>query len=200
MIYKKTKSIIDKFFAFILLIFFTPVYLIVGILIYLDLGFPILFVQKRPGYKNKLFNIYKFRTMRIKFGDDGRLLSDVKRTSRIGNILRNYSIDELPQLLNILLGDMSFIGPRPLLTEYLTLYDEKQITRHNVKPGLTCLSQINGRNSITWEQKFDYDIDYVNNYSFLMDLKILFLTIWKVLKKEGVNSSKNITMDKFRGN
>ena len=138
--------------------------------------------------------------MRIDYGDDGKLLSDKQRTSRIGNILRNYSLDELPQLFNILIGDMSFIGPRPLLVEYLNLYNKKQIKRHNVKPGLTCLSQINGRNSIDWKQKFEFDIEYVNNYSFLMDLKIIFITTWKVIKKEGINSSNNITMNNFRGN
>ena len=198
--YKNIKSILDRILAFILVILLSPIYLIIGLIIFIDLGKPIIFSQRRPGYKNKLFKIYKFRTMKISYSNDGHLLPDSERITRVGSFLRSNSLDELPQLFNILIGNMSFIGPRPLLEEYLPLYNEEQSKRHNVKPGLTCLSQINGRNSINWDKKFYFDVLYVNNYSFLMDLKILFITFWKVLKKEGINSSKSIPMEIFRGN
>ena len=198
--YKNIKNIVDRILAFILVILLSPIYLIIGLIILIDLGNPIIFSQRRPGYRNKVFKIYKFRTMKITYGKDGDLLPDSERITKIGSFLRSNSLDELPQLFNILIGNMSFIGPRPLLEEYLPLYNEEQSTRHNVKPGLTCLSQINGRNSINWDKKFHFDVLYVNNYSFLMDLKILFITFWKVLKKEGINSSKSNPMEIFRGN
>ena len=198
--YKNIKNIIDRIIAFFLIVLLSPIFIIIGLIIFIDMGQPIFFSQRRPGYKNKIFKIYKFRTMKITFDKKGYLLPDSERITTIGNILRNNSLDELPQLLNILIGNMSFIGPRPLLEEYLPLYNKEQSKRHNVKPGLTCLSQINGRNSINWEKKFQFDIFYVNNYSFLMDLKILLITFWKVLKKEGINSSKSNPMEIFRGN
>ena len=198
--YKNIKNIVDRILAFILVILLSPIYLIIGLIILIDLGNPIIFSQRRPGYRNKVFKIYKFRTMKITYGKDGDLLPDSERITKIGSFLRSNSLDELPQLFNILIGNMSFIGPRPLLEEYLPLYNEEQSKRHNVKPGLTCLSQINGRNSINWDKKFYFDVLYVNNYSFLMDLKILFITFWKVLKKEGINSSKSNPMEIFRGN
>ena len=197
--YKNIKNIIDKIIAFILIILFIPIFLLIGLIIFIDMGQPIFFLQRRPGYKNKIFKVYKFRTMKITYSSNGDLLPDTERITKIGNILRSYSLDELPQLLNILIGNMSFIGPRPLLEEYLPLYNKEQSKRHNVKPGLTCLSQINGRNSIDWEKKLQFDIFYVNNYSFLMDLKILIITFWKVIKKEGINSTKNTPMEIFRG-
>ena len=198
--YKNIKNIIDRILAFILVILLSPIYLFIGLMIFIDLGKPIIFSQRRPGYKNKVFKIYKFRTMKIAYSNNGHLLPDSERITRIGSFLRSNSLDELPQIFNILIGNMSFIGPRPLLEEYLPLYNKEQSKRHNVKPGLTCLSQINGRNSINWDEKFHYDVLYVNNYSFLMDLKILFITFWKVLKKEGINSSKSTPMEIFRGN
>lgn len=198
--YRNIKNFLDRILAFILVIILSPIYLIIGLIIFINMGQPIIFSQRRPGYKNKIFKIYKFRTMRIIYNSEGYLLPDSERITKIGNFLRSNSLDELPQLFNIVIGNMSFIGPRPLLEEYLPLYNKEQSTRHNVKPGLTCLSQINGRNSINWEKKFYFDILYVNNYSFLMDLKILLITFWKVLKKEGINSSKSNPMDIFRGN
>ncbi len=198
--YRNIKNFLDRILAFILVIILSPIYLIIGLIIFINMGQPIIFSQRRPGYKNKIFKIYKFRTMRITYNSEGYLLPDSERITKIGNFLRSNSLDELPQLFNIVIGNMSFIGPRPLLEEYLPLYNKEQSTRHNVKPGLTCLSQINGRNSINWEKKFYFDILYVNNYSFLMDLKILLITFWKVLKKEGINSSKSNPMDIFRGN
>ena len=198
--YKNIKNIIDRIFAFILIVLFTPIFLFIGLIIFMDIGKPIFFFQRRPGYKNKIFKVFKFRTMKNTLNSRGDLLQDSERITKVGNILRNYSLDELPQLFNILIGDMSFIGPRPLLEEYLPLYNKEQAKRHNVKPGLTCLSQINGRNSINWDKKFQFDILYVNNYSFFMDLKILFITFWKVLKKEGINSTQNTPMEIFRGN
>tara|TARA_Y100001933_G_scaffold230163_1_gene247042 strand:+ start:19 stop:621 length:603 start_codon:yes stop_codon:yes gene_type:complete len=200
MTYKSIKNILDRIIALILIVLFTPIFFVIGSIIFVNMGTPILFSQRRPGYKNKIFKVYKFRTMKNTFNNKGDLLPDSERITRIGKILRNYSLDELPQLFNILIGNMSFIGPRPLLEEYLPLYNEEQSKRHNVKPGLTCLSQINGRNTIDWEKKFQFDILYVNNYSFLMDLKILFITIWKVLKKEGINSTESTPMEIFRGN
>tara|TARA_Y100000991_G_scaffold211414_1_gene193956 strand:+ start:829 stop:1437 length:609 start_codon:yes stop_codon:yes gene_type:complete len=198
--YRNIKNFLDRILAFILVIILSPIYLIIGLIIFINMGQPIIFSQRRPGYKNKIFKIYKFRTMRITYNSEGYLLPDSERITKIGNFLRSNSLDELPQLFNIVIGNMSFIGPRPLLEEYLPLYNKEQSTRHNVKPGLTCLSQINGRNSINWEKKFYFDILYVNNYSFLMDLKILLITFWKVLKKEGINSSKSNPMEIFRGN
>ena len=165
--YQEIKNIIDRIIAFVLIILLSPIFVIIGLIIYIDMGQPIFFSQRRPGYKNKIFKVYKFRTMKITLNNRGDLLPDSERITKIGNILRSFSLDELPQLLNILIGNMSFIGPRPLLEQYLPLYNKEQSKRHNVKPGLTCLSQINGRNSIDWEKKFQFDIFYVNNYCFL---------------------------------
>ena len=198
--YKKfIKPLLDKILALILIIVFSPIMLITAILIYLKMGRPIIFSQDRPGYKGKIFKIYKFRTMTNEKNKNGELLPDEKRLKGIGKVIRSLSLDELPQLFNVLKGDMSFIGPRPLLAEYLPLYNEEQKKRHDVLPGITGLAQVNGRNAISWKKKFEYDVEYVNNLSFLMDMKIIFLTIQKVIKRDGISQEGNATMEKFNG-
>ncbi len=193
------KSIFDKTLALFLIILFSPIYIIVSLLIFFKMGSPILFRQKRPGYKEEIFGIYKFRTMTNEKDEFGNLLPDDKRLVGIGKFIRSTSLDELPQLFNVLKGDMSFVGPRPLLEEYLPLYNEKQKRRHDVKPGITGWAQVNGRNAISWEQKFDYDVWYVDNQSFLLDIKILWLTFLKVVKRSDISSSTSSTMEKFTG-
>lgn len=173
--------------------------LIVALLIRIKLGSPVLFKQRRPGKDGKIFEIYKFRTMTDARDEDGNLLPDNARLTDFGKLLRSTSIDELPEIINIFKGDMSIIGPRPLLEEYLPLYDEEQSHRHDVRPGLTGWAQINGRNTISWEDKFRYDVEYVRNISFMFDLKIFFLTIKKVFVREGINASAEVTMEKFKG-
>ncbi|WP_456480207.1 sugar transferase [Nautilia sp.] len=196
---KVFKPLFDKILAFVLIILFLPVMIIVAILIYLWDGKPILFVQKRPGYKEKIFKIYKFRTMTNETDENGNLLPDEKRLKGVGKVIRSLSLDELPQLFNVLKGDMSFVGPRPLLVEYLPLYNERQRKRHDVKPGITGLAQVMGRNAISWKEKFEYDVYYVEHLSFWLDLKIILLTIWKVVKKEGISQEGRATMEKFNG-
>lgn len=193
------KSIFDKTLALFLIILFSPIYIVVSLLIFFKMGSPILFRQKRPGYKEKIFGIYKFRTMTNERDADGNLLPDDKRLIGIGRFIRSTSLDELPQLFNVLKGEMSFVGPRPLLKEYLPLYNEKQKRRHDVKPGITGWAQVNGRNAISWEQKFDYDVWYVDNQSFWLDIKILWLTFLKVVKRSDISSSTSSTMEKFTG-
>lgn len=193
------KSIFDKTLALFLIILFSPIYIIVSLLIFFKMGSPILFRQKRPGYKEKIFGIYKFRTMTNEKDEFGNLLPDDKRLVGIGKFIRSTSLDELPQLFNVLKGEMSFVGPRPLLEEYLPLYNEKQKRRHDVKPGITGWAQVNGRNAISWEQKFDYDVWYVDNQSFWFDIKILWLTFLKVVKRSDISSSTSSTMEKFTG-
>ena len=198
--YKKFfKPLFDRVFALILIILFLPIMVLLAILIYLWDGTPVIFTQERPGYKGKIFKIYKFRTMTDERDENGNLLSDEKRLKGIGKIIRSLSLDELPQLFNILKGDMSFVGPRPLLVEYLKLYDNEQKRRHDVKPGITGLAQVMGRNALSWREKFKYDVYYVNNVSFLLDMKILFLTVLKVLKREGISQEGRATMEKFNG-
>ena len=194
------KPLLDKILSLILLIIFSPFIMIVALLIYLKMGKPIFFKQKRPGKDGKIFTIYKFRTMTNDKDKNGDLLPDHERLKGIGKIIRSLSLDELPQLFNVLKGDMSFIGPRPLLIEYLPLYNDRQKKRHDVKPGITGWAQINGRNAISWEQKFEYDVWYVEHQSFLLDMKIFWLTFLKVLKKEGVSQEGHVTMEKFKGN
>ena len=196
---KMVKSIVDKMLSLLLIIFFSPIYIMVGLLIYIKIGDPILFRQKRPGLKGKIFGIYKFRTMTNETDEDGNLLPDDKRLVGIGKFIRSTSLDELPQLFNVLKGEMSFVGPRPLLIEYLPLYNQKQKRRHDVKPGITGWAQVNGRNAISWEQKFDYDVWYVDNQSFWLDIKILWLTFLKVVKRSDISSSTSSTMEKFTG-
>jgi len=170
---------------------------VIAILVVINIGRPVFFSQLRPGLHGSHFNIYKFRTMTNCTARHGKQLPDSKRLSRFGKILRSSSMDELPSLLNVIKGDMSLVGPRPLLVEYLPLYNKKQARRHEVKPGITGWAQVNGRNSISWEAKFELDIWYVDNRSFMLDIKILFLTIKGVLSSKGVNASDKVTMEKF---
>lgn len=196
---KIIKPLSDRIGALMLLIFFSPLILITTLVVALFIGRPIFFAQQRPGYLGKIFTIYKFRTMSDERDEKGELLSDAVRLHRIGRLIRSLSLDELPQLLNVLKGEMSFIGPRPLLIEYMDLYSPEQAKRHHVKPGITGWAQVNGRNAISWEEKFRYDVEYVNTLSFWLDLKILFLTVSKVFKKEGISQKGEATMEKFRG-
>jgi lipopolysaccharide/colanic/teichoic acid biosynthesis glycosyltransferase len=193
------KPILDFMGALILLIVTSPILFLTLFLLAITNGFPLLFTQKRPGRYGKIFTIYKFRTMTNETDSAGNLLPDAARLKGIGKLIRSLSLDELPQLFNVLKGDMSFIGPRPLLVEYLPLYNEKQKKRHNVKPGITGWAQVNGRNAISWQEKFDLDVWYVENLSFWLDLKIMLLTFYKVLKREGVSSQDHVTMEKFSG-
>ena len=193
------KNLFDKTLALFLIILFSPIYIVVSLLIFFKMGSPILFRQKRPGYKEKIFGIYKFRTMTNEKDANGNLLPDDKRLVGIGKFIRSTSLDELPQLFNVLKGEMSFVGPRPLLIEYLDLYNDTQKRRHDIKPGITGWAQVNGRNAISWEQKFDYDVWYVDNQSFWLDIKILWLTFLKVVKRSDISSSTSSTMEKFTG-
>ncbi|MBR0348200.1 MAG: sugar transferase [Clostridia bacterium] len=198
--YKYIKRGMDFAVAFVALLFFSPLMLIVSILIKINRDGPVLFKQKRPGLNGKIFTVYKFRTMSVKTHDpNGRELSDFERMSKIGSLLRKTSVDEIPQFINILKGDMSFIGPRPLLTEYLELYTPEQMRRHEVRPGISGWAQVNGRNTITWEEKFRYDVEYVDKMSLKMDIYILIKTVLNVLKQDGINSGEANTMEKFRG-
>ncbi|MDD6162336.1 MAG: sugar transferase [Campylobacteraceae bacterium] len=193
------KRILDFIAALLLLILFSPIMLWVAWRIRRELGSPVLFTQARPGLNAKIFKIYKFRTMSDERDKNGNLLPDELRLKGFGAKLRASSIDELPQLFNVLKGDMSFIGPRPLLVEYLPLYSPRQASRHSVRPGITGLAQVNGRNDISWAAKLEYDALYARNLSFLLDIKIVFLTIKKVLKKEGVSKAGMATTEKFNG-
>ncbi len=193
------KRIFDFVLALILSILFLPLYITISLLIYCKMGKPILFRQQRPGYKEKKFVIYKFRTMTDDKDKRGKLLPDGQRMVRIGKFIRSLSLDELPQIFNVLKGEMSFVGPRPLLIEYIDLYSDEQKKRHNVKPGITGWAQVNGRNAISWEAKFKLDIWYINNQSFGLDMKILWLTFLKVLKRSDVSSNTSLTMEKFQG-
>ncbi|HEC1747475.1 undecaprenyl phosphate N,N'-diacetylbacillosamine 1-phosphate transferase [Campylobacter sp. IFREMER_LSEM_CL1846] len=192
------KRVFDFFLALILLIIFLPFIVLIGIVLKIVQG-SVLFKQARPGLNEKIFYIYKFKTMSDETDENGELLPDELRLKPFGKLVRSLSLDELPQLFNVLKGDMSFIGPRPLLVEYLPLYNQEQKKRHDVRPGITGWAQINGRNTISWEQKFKYDVEYVQNCSFLFDLKIFFMTIIKVLKRSGVNKEGVATTDKFNG-
>jgi len=194
-----TKRLFDLVFSLLLLIFFGPLLVVVALLLCWKLGRPIFFKQKRPGYRGKPFYIYKFRTMTDERGPDGKLLPDEQRLTALGKTLRKLSLDELPQLFSVLMGDMSLVGPRPLLMEYLPLYDREQNRRHEVKPGITGWAQVKGRNAISWENKFALDVWYVDNRGFLLDMKILWFTLLKVLKREGVNQEGQATAEKFTG-
>ena len=194
----KLKRFFDVSFSLILLVLILPLLSFVAVVVLWKMGTPILFIQPRPGLKGKLFNLVKFRTMANQTSN--KTASDEERLTRTGLLLRRYSLDELPELFNILVGDMSFVGPRPLLKEYLPLYNEQQNRRHEVKPGLTGWAQVNGRNNLSWEKKFEYDLWYVENQSFLLDLKILFMTIFKVLSSEGISKKGEATMSPFKGN
>jgi len=198
--YKLVKSVLDRLVAAIALLILSPVLLIIGIAIYLRMGRPIVFAQPRPGKNGDIFTFYKFRTMTSDADANGNLLSDEERLTAIGQFLRKTSLDELPQLLNVLKGDMSFVGPRPLMVEYLDIYSPEQARRHDVIPGITGWAQINGRNTISWQEKFKLDVWYVDNWSLWLDLKILFLTVWKVVKKEGISQANHATVEDFTGN
>jgi undecaprenyl phosphate N,N'-diacetylbacillosamine 1-phosphate transferase len=192
------KRLLDLIFSILSLIVFSPVFLCCIILLFLTQG-TVFFKQIRPGKHGKLFTIYKLKTMRDTRLDSGDLLPDKQRTTPIGSIIRKLSLDELPQLWNVLKGDMFFVGPRPLLPEYLPLYSKKQEKRHDVKPGITGWAQVNGRNTISWKQKFDYDFWYIQHQSFILDIKILGMTLTKVFKTKDVNATGQITMEPFNG-
>ncbi len=196
---KLIKIIADKVVSTIALIVLSPVFLVVAIAIYKRMGFPIVFTQPRPGKDARIFNFYKFRTMTNERDAEGNLLSDEKRLTSFGKFLRKTSLDELPQLWNVLKGDMSFVGPRPLLVRYLDRYTPEQARRHNVIPGITGLTQVKGRNALSWEEKFKLDVWYVDNWSLWQDLKILFLTLFKVLQQEGINQEGYATAEEFKG-
>ncbi len=193
------KNIFDRVLALILIMLFSPILITVAILIVWKMGRPILFRQKRPGFHEKIFSIYKFRTMTNEKDEHGELLPDDQRLIGVGKFIRSASLDELPQIFNVLKGDMSFVGPRPLLIEYLPLYNEEQKKRHNAKPGITGWAQVNGRNAISWEQKFEYDVWYVKHQSFWLDMKILWMTFLKVVNRSDISSDTAATMEKFEG-
>lgn len=194
------KPFFDKLIALIALVIASPIFIVVALLLAFFQNGKVFFTQKRPGLNEKIFLLIKFKTMRDDRDENGELLPDDQRLTWIGKIVRKTSMDEIPQLLNIIKGDMSFIGPRPLLVEYLPLYNEEQSKRHLVTPGITGWAQINGRNTISWQKKFEYDVWYVKNQSFLLDLKIIFMTIFKVFKAEGISGEGVATMEKFKGN
>jgi len=194
------KRVFDLFFVLLSLPLILPIYLLLVLLVLAKFNFPILFKQSRPGLKGKIFNIYKFRSMTGECDKEGALLSDELRLTKFGKILRSTSLDELPSLWNVLKGDMSLVGPRPLLVEYLPLYSSKQARRHEVKPGITGWAQVNGRNAISWDEKFDLDVWYVDNQSILLDIKILSMTIKKVITRSEINQDRQATMEKFKGN
>lgn len=195
-----SKRLFDLVFAAMLLIAFMPIMIILAAAIRMFLGHPVIFIQLRPGLKDKPFNLYKFRTMTDKRGSSGELLSDAERMTGFGRFLRSTSLDELPSLWNVIKGEMSVVGPRPLLMEYLPLYSPDQARRHDVKPGLTGWAQINGRNAITWDEKFSLDIWYIENWTLWLDIKIILMTIKKVMMRTDINAEGEVTMPKFTGN
>ena len=193
------KRLFDFVISLIALILLILPIMIIALFILVTMGAPVIFKQKRPGLHGKPFFIYKFRTMTNEVNEEGILLPNSERMTKIGKLLRKLSLDELPQLFNVLKGELSLVGPRPLLMDYLTLYDSEQARRQDAKPGITGWAQVNGRNAISWEERFILDVWYVDNQTFLLDMKILFLTIAKVVKSDGVNKSEGITMEKFKG-
>ena len=196
---KYIKRILDIFFSVIILILFWWLILIIAILVKIFLGSPVIFQQNRPGKDGKVFTLYKFRTMTDEIDAMGELLPDEVRLKKFGKFLRSTSLDELPELINILKGEMSFVGPRPLLVEYMELYNEEQKRRHEVRPGLTGLAQVNGRNDTTWEDRFKHDLEYVDNVTFKNDFSIIFRTIKLVFARKGINGKGSVTMEKFKG-
>lgn len=197
---KLIKRFMDFLIAALSIIIFSPLLILLAILVRVKLGGPVIFKQERPGLNGKVFKLYKFRTMTDAKDENGNLLDDEYRLTSFGKKLRSTSLDELPELYNILKGDMSIVGPRPLLVKYLPLYNDEQKRRHDVRPGLTGLAQVSGRNAITWTEKFNRDIEYVDNVSLGLDISIFFTTIYCVLKKEGINSDSAATMEDFTGN
>ena len=194
------KRLFDILLSALALILLSPLIAITAIFVIIDLGFPIFFTQIRPGYRGNLFKIYKFRSMKDIETKKGIQTPDIKRLTAFGLLIRSTSIDELPSLWNVLMGDMSLVGPRPLLVEYLSLYNKEQARRHNVKPGITGWAQVNGRNALSWRERFELDVWYVDNHTFFLDLKILLMTVKKVLFREGIAQSGQVTMSKFTGN
>ena len=195
-----TKRIFDIIVSIIGLIFFSPVIAITAFFVLLNYGLPVLFKQIRAGYQGVPFVMYKFRSMTNSLDESGNPLVDQHRLTKFGSLIRSFSLDELPALWNVFIGNMSLVGPRPLLVEYLPLYDAKQALRHNVKPGITGWAQVNGRNAISWQEKFELDVWYVHNHSIFLDLKILLMTVKKVLFREDIAESGQVTMSKFTGN
>ena len=189
----------DFILSLLALIVLSPIIIVTAIIVRIKLGAPIIFSQQRPGLNSKVFKLYKFRTMSNAKDESGNLLSDEERLGKFGKTLRSTSLDELPSLINILKGDMSIVGPRPLLVRYLDRYNEHQARRHEVRPGFTGYAQVNGRNAITWEQKFNYDVEYVDNITFIGDWKIIFKTALTVIKREGISSDTSATMEEFMG-
>lgn len=197
---KYFKRLLDIMLSVIAIVLLLPIILLVSLLVYFKLGSPILFKQERPGKNERIFKMYKFRTMTDEKDEKGELLPDIVRLTAFGKWLRSTSLDELPELFNILKGDMSIVGPRPLLSKYLPLYSEEQARRHEVRPGLTGYAQANGRNSLNWEEKFVMDVEYVDNISFKGDVKIIFQTVIAVFKRSGISSAESVTMEEFKGN
>lgn len=193
------KRFLDFTLSLLALILLSPVMLIIAILVRIKLGTPVIFKQQRPGKNEKIFTLYKFRTMTDKKDENGSLLPDSERLTKFGKLLRSTSLDELPELINILKGDMAIVGPRPLLVEYLPYYTEEEKHRHDVRPGLTGLAQVNGRNSISWEEKFNDDLKYIKKITFMGDTKIILKTVGKVFKREGISQENSATMEKFQG-
>ena len=194
------KRVIDILGSLMGLILLSPVFIVTAILVYIKLGSPIFFVQERVGKDNKVFKMIKFRSMKDDKNKYGEYLSDEERLTPFGEKLRSLSIDELPELINVLKGDMSLVGPRPLLVDYLELYSDEQIRRHEMKPGITGLAQVNGRNSISWGERFKMDVSYIDTYNLFLDIKILFMTVYKVVKRDGISQEGNATMESFTGN
>ena len=200
MIYRTVvKRFIDIVLSLLALVILSPLLFVLAVLVRIKLGSPVIFRQQRPGYKGRIFGLMKFRTMTDERDDEGELLPDEVRLTEFGKKLRATSLDELPEFINILKGDMSFVGPRPLLVQYLPLYNEEQAHRHDVLPGLTGWAQVNGRNAISWEKKFEYDVWYTRHISFLLDLKIVMMTVGSVLKRTGISSETSATMEFFTG-
>lgn len=193
------KRIFDMFLSTVGLVLLFPFLMVMAVLVKVKLGSPVFFIQERVGKDNKLFKMIKFRSMLDDYDETGKLLSDNERLTDFGRILRATSIDELPELINVLKGDMSIVGPRPLLKQYLPLYSRKQLRRHEVRPGITGWAQINGRNAISWREKFKHDVWYIDNWSLWLDIKIIFMTVRKVFVREGVNQDDKITMEYFNG-
>lgn len=193
------KRLLDFIISLFTIIIFLIPMIIVALVVRLKMGSPVIFTQKRPGLREKTFYIYKFRTMTNETDEQGNLLPNEERITKSGQIIRKLSLDELPQLFNVLKGDISLVGPRPLLMEYLPLYNQEQARRHDVRPGITGWAQVNGRNAISWEERFELDVWYVDNQSFLLDMKILFMTVLKVFKSEGINPDDKAFIEKFKG-
>ena len=194
------KRLFDFLISFVALLFLMPIFLLIALLVRVKIGSPIFFIQLRPGLHGNAFSMIKFRTMNNSFSATGELLSDAERLTRFGRFLRTTSLDELPELWNVIKGDMSLVGPRPLLMEYLSLYSSEQFRRHNLRPGITGWAQVNGRNAISWQERFKYDVWYVENQSFWLDLKIMWITIKKVFAREGISADGEVTSPKFTGN